>query len=61
VAECWIATTSGARLGGGPSTRGLKHALPGIDLAARSAAWSPWRGYAALHLWAGLSDGTAAE
>jgi AraC family transcriptional regulator of adaptative response / DNA-3-methyladenine glycosylase II len=40
---------------------GLKHALPGIDLAARSAAWSPWRGYAALHLWAGLSDGTAAE
>jgi AraC family transcriptional regulator of adaptative response / DNA-3-methyladenine glycosylase II len=40
---------------------GLKHALPDIDLAARSAAWSPWRGYAALHLWAGLSDGTAAE
>jgi 3-methyladenine DNA glycosylase/8-oxoguanine DNA glycosylase len=35
---------------------GLKHALPGVDLAQRSAAWSPWRGYAALHLWAGLDD-----
>ena len=33
---------------------GLKHALPGVDLAARSEAWSPWRGYAALHLWASL-------
>ena len=40
---------------------GLKHALPGIDLAVRSADWSPWRGYAALHLWAGLGDGAAAE
>lgn len=35
---------------------GLKHALPDVDLAVRSAAWSPWRGYAALHLWAGLGD-----
>lgn len=36
---------------------GLARALPGVDLAARAAAWSPWRGYAALHLWAGLEDG----
>ncbi len=35
---------------------GLRHALPGVDLDARAAAWSPWRGYAALHLWAGLED-----
>jgi 3-methyladenine DNA glycosylase/8-oxoguanine DNA glycosylase len=35
---------------------GLKHALPGVDLAGRSEDWSPWRGYAALHLWAGLGD-----
>ena len=35
---------------------GLKHALPGVDLAQSSEAWSPWRGYAALHLWAGLED-----
>jgi 3-methyladenine DNA glycosylase/8-oxoguanine DNA glycosylase len=40
---------------------GLKHALPGIDLGTRSTDWSPWRGYAALHLWAGLGDGAAAE
>lgn len=39
-----------------PGDLGLKRALPGVDLAARSAAWSPWRGYAALHLWAGLGD-----
>lgn len=38
---------------------GLARALPGVDLAARGAAWSPWRGYAALHLWAGLEDGGA--
>lgn len=35
---------------------GLKHALPGVDLKVRSEAWRPWRGYAALHLWAGLGD-----
>lgn len=44
-----------------PGDLGLKRALPDVDLAARSAAWSPWRGYAALHLWAGPGDGTAAE
>ena len=38
---------------------GLARALPGADLAVRAAAWSPWRGYAALHLWAGLEDGGA--
>ncbi|MBK8167899.1 MAG: DNA-3-methyladenine glycosylase 2 family protein [bacterium] len=36
---------------------GLARALPGVDLTTRGAAWSPWRGYAALHLWAGLEDG----
>lgn len=35
---------------------GLARALPGVDLAARGLDWSPWRGYAALHLWAGLGD-----
>ena len=30
--------------------------LPGVDLAQRSLDWSPWRGYAALHLWAGPGD-----
>lgn len=35
---------------------GLRRALPGVDLDQRSAGWSPWRGYAALHLWAGLED-----
>lgn len=39
-----------------PGDLGLKRALPGVDLAARSRAWSPWRGYAALHLWAGLEE-----
>jgi AraC family transcriptional regulator, regulatory protein of adaptative response / DNA-3-methyladenine glycosylase II len=39
-----------------PGDLGLRHALPGVDLAARGAVWSPWRGYAALHLWAGLDD-----
>jgi AraC family transcriptional regulator of adaptative response / DNA-3-methyladenine glycosylase II len=38
---------------------GLARALPGVDLAARGLDWSPWRGYAALHLWAGLEDGGA--
>jgi AraC family transcriptional regulator of adaptative response / DNA-3-methyladenine glycosylase II len=35
---------------------GLERALPGVDLAQRSLDWSPWRGYAALHLWAGPGD-----
>jgi len=38
------------------SDLGLKHALPGVDLAARAEVWRPWRSYAALHLWAGLND-----
>ena len=38
------------------SDLGLKHAAPGVDLAARSESWRPWRSYAALHLWAGLND-----
>lgn len=40
---------------------GLARALPGVDLAARAAAWSPWRGYAALHLWAQLEDAADRE
>jgi AraC family transcriptional regulator of adaptative response / DNA-3-methyladenine glycosylase II len=35
---------------------GLERALPGVDLAQRSLDWCPWRGYAALHLWAGPGD-----
>lgn len=35
---------------------GLKHAMPDVDLAARSDKWRPWRSYAALHLWASLND-----
>ncbi len=38
------------------SDLGLKHASPGVDLAARSENWRPWRSYAALHLWASLND-----
>ena len=38
------------------SDLGLKHALPGVDLAARAENWRPWRSYAALHLWASLDD-----
>ncbi len=35
---------------------GLLHAAPGIDLNEQSEQWRPWRAYAALHLWASLSD-----
>jgi AraC family transcriptional regulator of adaptative response / DNA-3-methyladenine glycosylase II len=38
------------------SDLGLKHAVPGVDLPARSENWRPWRSYAALHLWASLND-----
>jgi len=38
------------------SDLGLKHASPGVDLAARAENWRPWRSYAALHLWASLND-----
>jgi AraC family transcriptional regulator, regulatory protein of adaptative response / DNA-3-methyladenine glycosylase II len=40
---------------------GLRKALGGISTAeceARSASWSPWRAYAAAHLWTGLSEET---
>lgn len=39
--------------------RGDRRPTPG-GLLARSAAWSPWRAYAALHLWAHDSDRQAA-
>jgi AraC family transcriptional regulator of adaptative response / DNA-3-methyladenine glycosylase II len=32
------------------------HALSPQQLEARSEAWRPWRGYAALHLWSGTID-----
>jgi AraC family transcriptional regulator of adaptative response / DNA-3-methyladenine glycosylase II len=38
---------------------GLRKALGGISAAeceARSAAWRPWRAYAAAHLWMGLAE-----
>ncbi len=38
------------------SDLGLKHALPGVDLATRAENWRPWRSYAALHLWTSLND-----
>lgn len=38
------------------SDLGLRQAMPDVELAPRSAAWSPWRSYAALHLWASLAD-----
>jgi AraC family transcriptional regulator of adaptative response / DNA-3-methyladenine glycosylase II len=38
------------------SDLGLKHASPGVDLAAHSEHWRPWRSYAALHLWASLNS-----
>jgi AraC family transcriptional regulator of adaptative response / DNA-3-methyladenine glycosylase II len=32
------------------------HSLSAQQLEARSEAWRPWRGYAALHLWSGAID-----
>lgn len=37
------------------SDLGIRHALPGIDAAARSESWRPWRAYAAIYLWDSLS------
>jgi 3-methyladenine DNA glycosylase/8-oxoguanine DNA glycosylase len=41
---------------------GLRKALGGVSAAEchrRSERWSPWRAYAAAHLWFGLSEETA--
>ncbi len=41
---------------------GLQKALGGAnakDAAARASAWSPWRSYAVMHLWASLSEGVS--
>jgi 3-methyladenine DNA glycosylase/8-oxoguanine DNA glycosylase len=35
---------------------GLRKAAPNVDLNERAARWSPWRSYAALHLWESLGD-----
>ncbi|MBR9990633.1 MAG: DNA-3-methyladenine glycosylase 2 [Gemmatimonadetes bacterium] len=38
---------------------GIRHALPGIDPAARAESWRPWRAYAAIYLWDSLSTITS--
>ena len=41
------------------SDLGIRHALPGIDPAARAESWRPWRAYAAIYLWDSLSTITS--
>lgn len=65
----WTATYVAMRTGAPDafpaSDLGIRKALATADgsrpdpreVAARAQAWSPWRSYAALHLWASLADG----
>lgn len=58
----WTAAYVAMRVGGDPdafpaSDLGLRKAMGGMharDAAARAEAWSPWRSYAAMHLWRSL-------